>query len=57
MLTSRRTITSTSVAAVLLGAALAAAQTPPSASAILDETKAQAVRSQRAIFAIFHASW
>ena len=45
------------VASVFLGNTLAAAQQPPSPSAILDEAKNQAAVGQRAIFAIFHASW
>ena len=57
MRTSRRTIISMAVAAVLLSTAVAGAQTPHSASAVLDQARAQAVQGQRAIFAIFHASW
>jgi len=41
---------------VLLAAALACAQQPPSASSILDEAKARAA-GHRDIFLIFHASW
>jgi thioredoxin-related protein len=44
-------------AGVLLFAALAYTQQPPSAADILDEAKAQAASGQRDIFAIFHASW
>jgi hypothetical protein len=45
------------LAGLLLGAALAGAQTPRTATAILDEAKAQAAPNKRAIFTIFHASW
>ncbi|HYW44725.1 MAG TPA: hypothetical protein VE959_17820 [Bryobacteraceae bacterium] len=45
------------LAGVLLGAVLAGAQTQPSSSALLDQAKAQAAEGQRAVFAIFHASW
>ena len=45
------------VACVLLGAALAGAQTPRSAASILDEAKTRAVADQRAIFLVFGASW
>lgn len=54
---TRRTMTLGAVAGVLLGAGLAYAQKPPSATALLDEAKAQARPDQRVIFAIFHASW
>lgn len=43
--------------AVLLGTAVSVAQQPPSASAILDKAKGQTAEGNRAIFAIFHASW
>lgn len=45
------------VPAILLGVALAHAQAPPSANTLLDQAKKQAAASQRAIFAIFGASW
>jgi hypothetical protein len=45
------------LAAYLLGIALAHAQGPPSANALLNQAKTQAAVNQRAIFAIFHASW
>jgi hypothetical protein len=45
------------VPALLLGATLGLAQTPPSATSLLDQAKTQAAASHRAIFAIFHASW
>ncbi len=47
----------TLAAAALLCAALARAQEAPSASAVMEQAKAQAAQSQRAIFAVFHASW
>ena len=56
MNTTRRTMTRWMSAAVL-SAALSLAQTPRTATALLDEAKSQAARDQRAIFAIFHASW
>jgi len=40
----------------VLSAVVALAQTPPSATTLLDGAKTQAA-GQRAIFAIFHASW
>ena len=43
--------------ATLFGAALAGAQTPPSADAILAEAKAKAAPENRAIFVVFGASW
>jgi thiol-disulfide isomerase/thioredoxin len=43
--------------ALLLGAVLAHAQSPPSADSLLDQAKTQAAPDHRAIFAIFHASW
>jgi len=45
------------VAVALFSAALAGAQTPPSAASLLDEAKAKAAPEKRAIFLIFHASW
>ena len=45
------------VPAFLLGIALARAQDPPPANTLFDQAKTQAAASQRAIFAIFHASW
>jgi hypothetical protein len=52
-----RTSFSASVPVFLLGAALAHAQAPPSATTLLDQAKTRAAASQRAIFAIFQASW
>jgi hypothetical protein len=43
--------------AALFCAALAQAQQPPSAAAVMDRAKSQAAESQRDIFAIFQASW
>jgi hypothetical protein len=54
---SHRTRLGGAVPAFLLGIALAQAQSPPSANTLLDQAKTQAAASQRAIFAIFHASW
>jgi hypothetical protein len=45
------------LAVTLFSAALAGAQTPPSAAAILDEAKAKAAPEKRAVFLMFHASW
>jgi len=45
------------VPAFLLGVALAQAQVPPSANALLDRAETQAAASHRAIFLIFGASW
>jgi hypothetical protein len=45
------------IPALLLGAALAQAQAPPSASTLLDQAKSQAAATHRSIFAVFHASW
>ena len=45
------------VPAFLLGVAMAHAQVPPSANALLDQAKTQAAASHRAIFVIFGASW
>jgi hypothetical protein len=45
------------VFAALLSAGAAAAETPPSAASLLSDAQAQAAQGQRAIFAIFHASW
>jgi hypothetical protein len=47
----------TLLAVTLFSAALAGAQTPPSATALLDEAKTKAASENRAIFLIFHASW
>jgi len=55
--TSYSSMTRRILAGVLLGAVLAGAQTQPSSSALLDQAKAQAAEGQRAVFAIFHASW
>jgi len=43
-------------ALALFAAALAGAQTP-SADTIVNQAKAQAAASKRAVFLIFHASW
>ncbi|HXK01379.1 MAG TPA: hypothetical protein VMS37_03190 [Verrucomicrobiae bacterium] len=45
------------LAVTLFGAALAAAETPPAADALLAEAKAQAASGNRIIFLTFHASW
>jgi thiol-disulfide isomerase/thioredoxin len=45
------------LAAPLICAALAHAQQPPSADAVMDQSKSQASQSGRVILAIFHASW
>jgi thioredoxin-related protein len=61
MRTAFRTVVRWPVAGILLGAALlhaaAGAQTQPSADSLLSDAKNQAASGQRAIFAIFHASW
>ncbi len=45
------------VTGAVLGGAIAAAQAPPSVTSLLSEAQTQAAQGQRAIFAIFHASW
>lgn len=45
------------LAGAFLGGALAYAQQPPSAAALLDEAKAEAAKDHRDIVVIFHASW
>jgi hypothetical protein len=45
------------LAVTLWGAAMAGAQTQPSAASIMDEAKAKAAPGKRAIFLTFHASW
>lgn len=44
-------------AGTLLWVSALAAQTTPTAEALMGQAKAQASESQRVIFAIFHASW
>jgi hypothetical protein len=44
-------------AGALLTCATAAADTPRSVESLLSEAQTQAAQGQRAIFAIFHASW
>jgi hypothetical protein len=53
---SRRTFGRVAIAAAI-GAGFTAAQAPGSAAALLQEAEAQTASGQRAIFAIFHASW
>ncbi|HTP32554.1 MAG TPA: hypothetical protein VMJ75_10300 [Candidatus Acidoferrales bacterium] len=45
------------LAVTLFGAALASAETPASADALLAEAKGNAASGNRAIFLTFHASW
>jgi len=57
MRNARPAIQRLAVAALLLSPAAAQAQTPPAATALLDEAKGHAAPDHRIIFAIFHASW
>ncbi|HTS65593.1 MAG TPA: hypothetical protein VMH28_26405 [Candidatus Acidoferrales bacterium] len=45
------------LAVTLFGAALSAAETPPTAAALIEEAKARAASGNRAIFLVFGASW